>query len=258
MQLRLPFVSSEGEVLAGPVVVASTKSDVIVFPQLPLPPKAPKLSNATSPYHFRLPYKLLSEVESKPPAFRKIQRNVFLCDPPAKISVDEDTCVCVGNCGFSCHNYSVRTQCNKSNCNVTAAKGDCGNRSFIRGSKVQVQTFHTLCAGWALKTRQDMHSGQFLMEYTGEVISEEQYQERMKSNKEKREINYYIMELGSDAYIDAQKAGNVSRFMNHSCGPNIQTETWNVNGERRIGNNIATIMYLRMPQSARCEVLCLT
>jgi len=35
--------------------------------------------------------------------------------------------------------------------------------------------------------------------------------------------------------IDAGPKGNYSRFMNHSCQPNCETQKWNVNGDVRIG-----------------------
>ena len=35
--------------------------------------------------------------------------------------------------------------------------------------------------------------------------------------------------------IDAGPRGNYSRFMNHSCQPNCETQKWNVNGDIRIG-----------------------
>lgn len=35
--------------------------------------------------------------------------------------------------------------------------------------------------------------------------------------------------------IDAGPKGNSSRFMNHSCSPNCETQKWTVNGDVRIG-----------------------
>jgi len=35
--------------------------------------------------------------------------------------------------------------------------------------------------------------------------------------------------------IDAGPKGNYSRFMNHSCQPNCETQKWNVNGDIRVG-----------------------
>ena len=35
--------------------------------------------------------------------------------------------------------------------------------------------------------------------------------------------------------IDAGPKGNLSRFMNHSCDPNCETQKWMVNGDVRVG-----------------------
>lgn len=41
--------------------------------------------------------------------------------------------------------------------------------------------------------------------------------------------------LDKDRIIDAGPKGNVSRFMNHSCDPNCETQKWTVNGDTRVG-----------------------
>lgn len=38
-----------------------------------------------------------------------------------------------------------------------------------------------------------------------------------------------------DRIIDAGPKGNYSRFMNHSCNPNCETQKWTVNGDVRVG-----------------------
>ncbi|XKL60654.1 hypothetical protein PGB90_007711 [Kerria lacca] len=43
------------------------------------------------------------------------------------------------------------------------------------------------------------------------------------------------MSLKSDCIIDATVKGNFSRFINHSCEPNAETQKWTVQGELRIG-----------------------
>merc|ERR1712226_392996 len=41
--------------------------------------------------------------------------------------------------------------------------------------------------------------------------------------------------LSKELYVDATSKGNISRFMNHSCDPNSETQKWTVNGELRVG-----------------------
>ena len=43
------------------------------------------------------------------------------------------------------------------------------------------------------------------------------------------------MSLHNELFIDATSKGNISRFFNHSCDPNCETQKWTVNGELRIG-----------------------
>merc|ERR1739842_80337 len=47
--------------------------------------------------------------------------------------------------------------------------------------------------------------------------------------------HFYFMSLRSDELIDATRKGNISRFVNHSCDPNAETQKWTVNGDLRIG-----------------------
>lgn len=43
------------------------------------------------------------------------------------------------------------------------------------------------------------------------------------------------MELTRGATIDATRKGAISRFINHSCDPNCETQKWTVNGLVRVG-----------------------
>lgn len=43
------------------------------------------------------------------------------------------------------------------------------------------------------------------------------------------------MDLGEGEVIDASQKGSILRFVNHSCGPNAETQKWAVRGKRRIG-----------------------
>lgn len=45
----------------------------------------------------------------------------------------------------------------------------------------------------------------------------------------------FVMDLGDGEVIDASQKGSILRFVNHSCGPNAETQKWLVHGRRRIG-----------------------
>lgn len=73
------------------------------------------------------------------------------------------------------------------------------------------------------------------MEYVGEVLNVDQFNERVDMYTSEKETNFYFMQLNNNLIIDAKKKGNYSRYINHSCNPNTETQKWNVNGELRIG-----------------------
>lgn len=48
-------------------------------------------------------------------------------------------------------------------------------------------------------------------------------------------LRYVSLFYLKDRIIDAGPKGNYSRFMNHSCNPNCETQKWTVNGDIRVG-----------------------
>lgn len=74
--------------------------------------------------------------------------------------------------------------------------------------------------------------GQFIMEYVGEVIDEEEKQARLAEGGAR---HHYTMQLMPGEYIDPSRRGNFARFLNHSCDPNCETQKWDVLGEQRMG-----------------------
>ncbi|KAK3863179.1 hypothetical protein Pcinc_031011, partial [Petrolisthes cinctipes] len=102
------------------------------------------------------------------------------------------------------------------------------------------------------------------MEYVGEVFDMREFKRRRKEYARDHSAHFYFMALKSDQLIDATRKGNVSRFINHSCDPNAETQKsdqlidatrkgnvsrfinhscdpnaetqkWTVNGELRVG-----------------------
>jgi hypothetical protein len=72
-------------------------------------------------------------------------------------------------------------------------------------------------------------------EYVGDLIDEEECKRRIKQAHEDNITNFYMLTVDNKRIIDAGPKGNNSRFMNHSCEPNLETQKWNVNGDIRVG-----------------------
>ncbi|RWS15021.1 uncharacterized protein B4U79_12280 [Dinothrombium tinctorium] len=77
--------------------------------------------------------------------------------------------------------------------------------------------------------------GQFIMEYVGEVLAPKEFKSRVAKYSKENRVHHYFMALKNDEIIDATEKGNLTRFVNHSCDPNAETQKWTVNGELRIG-----------------------
>ena len=79
-----------------------------------------------------------------------------------------------------------------------------------------------------LKIRCDLLSlGQFILEYIGEVVSDQEFRRRMMENYSK-EHHHYCLNLDSGIVIDGYRVGNIGRFVNHSCDPNCEMQKWSV------------------------------
>ena len=64
--------------------------------------------------------------------------------------------------------------------------------------------------------------GQFIIEYVGEVLEYVEFRARTK--RYSKVDHFYFMALNGNEILDAAKKGNASRFINHSCDPNCETQ----------------------------------
>ncbi|KMQ92238.1 histone-lysine n-methyltransferase nsd2 [Lasius niger] len=134
--------------------------------------------------------------------------------------------------GTDCLNRILLVECSPGIC---PAENKCMNQSFVQRQYPAMEPFHTVGRGWGLKTLEDIKAGQFVIEYVGEVIDEAEYKRRLHRKKELKNENFYFLTIDNNRTIDAEPKGNLSRFMNHSCAPNCETQKWTVNGDTRIG-----------------------
>lgn len=58
-------------------------------------------------------------------------------------------------------------------------------------------------------------TGDFVIEYVGEMIDEEEYKRRLTHMHENNEENFYFLTIDKDRLLDAGPKGNVARLEHH-------------------------------------------
>uniref|UniRef100_A0A8C5J3L8 Histone-lysine N-methyltransferase ASH1L n=1 Tax=Junco hyemalis TaxID=40217 RepID=A0A8C5J3L8_JUNHY len=111
----------------------------------------------------------------------------------------------------------------------------CCNQRIQRHEWVQcLERFRAEEKGWGIRTKEPLKAGQFIIEYLGEVVSEQEFRNRMIEQYHNHS-DHYCLNLDSGMVIDSYRMGNEARFINHSCNPNCEMQKWSVNGVYRIG-----------------------
>ncbi|XP_012274643.1 probable histone-lysine N-methyltransferase CG1716 [Orussus abietinus] len=181
------------------------------------------------------------EMEERLSQFEHLRENLYLTERYTNKETKRMVCDCFLTedeisrgelgCGEDCLNRLLMIECG-SRCVV----GDrCTNKRFQNCEYAKCEVFRTEKKGFGLRATVDLFAGEFIMEYVGEVVDPKDFRRRAKEYSKDKNRHYYFMALKSDQIIDATMKGNVSRFINHSCDPNSETQKWTVNGELRIG-----------------------
>ncbi|KAK7259683.1 hypothetical protein RIF29_25296 [Crotalaria pallida] len=122
----------------------------------------------------------------------------------------------------------------------------CKNRVSQTGLKHHMEVFKTRDRGWGLRSLDPIRSGTFICEYAGEVIDRAKLTQLVKErddeyvfdttrifdtfkwNYEPRLLEEVSTNDSTEDYaipypliISAKNVGNVARFINHSCSPNV-------------------------------------
>jgi histone-lysine N-methyltransferase SUV39H len=113
---------------------------------------------------------------------------------------------------------------------------NCRNKNVQFGRSVEVEIFKTASGrGWGLRCRQDLHQGQFIDTYRGEVITDEEATRREDtSSKAKASYLYSLDKFEADMQhepyvVDGEFMGGPTKFINHSCEPNCRQYTVSYN-----------------------------
>ncbi|XP_061529145.1 histone-lysine N-methyltransferase EHMT1a isoform X3 [Phycodurus eques] len=125
------------------------------------------------------------------------------------------TCTC-GQLSLQCWYDSdppVLFECN----HACSCWRTCKNRVVQNGLRIRLQLFRTEKMGWGVRVMQDVSQGTFLCEYVGELITD--------TEANKRENDSFLFTLDNKVddihCIDARLFGNIGRFINHLCEPNL-------------------------------------
>jgi [histone H3]-lysine4 N-trimethyltransferase ASH1L len=108
-------------------------------------------------------------------------------------------CVCTTEfgCDEDCQNRHMFYECDEYNCAVGPEL--CTNRSFENlrarvkmGGKynIGVEVFKTEDRGWGVRSNRTFEPNQIILEYTGEIITQEECERRMKKEYKKNEVCY--------------------------------------------------------------------
>lgn len=155
-------------------------------------------------------------------------------------------CACNGRCvNNSCSCVAANRECDPDLCIACGACTDppgelATNQRCLNDNLGMRRNAHLLRAvssidggGWGAFTRHALKKGQFVHQYVGEVISQDEAERRGHTyDLQKRS---FLFNLNSDYVLDASRKGNITRFINHSSTPNVVAKLRVVNGDYRIG-----------------------
>ncbi|WZZ23121.1 hypothetical protein YC2023_124508 [Brassica napus] len=141
-------------------------------------------------------------------------------------------------------------------CSPSCPCSACKNKVTQMGVKVKLEVFKTVNRGWGLRSWDPIRAGSFICIYAGEAKDKSKVQQTMADDDYTFDTtrvytpfkwNYELGLADEDAseemseepelplplVISAKNAGNVARFMNHSCSPNVfwQPVSYEHNGQ---------------------------
>uniref|UniRef100_A0AC35U2V9 AWS domain-containing protein n=1 Tax=Rhabditophanes sp. KR3021 TaxID=114890 RepID=A0AC35U2V9_9BILA len=158
--------------------------------------------------------------------YTKIRSNIVINKPPLLPTPEECECDADIPCtsGRTCPTRYKLMECTSLSCPLYF---ECKNRCIQKNQQVhQLQHYKTEKKGMGLRTHVDIPLDQYVLEFTGEIITKDIYYNR--------KVKGYAMHFQDNFVVDGGVKGSLARFMNHSCDANCKIERWNVNGQIRL------------------------
>lgn len=131
-----------------------------------------------------------------------------------------------------CINLHLNVECSKGVC---PAGDRCKNQKLRNREYAGIKIIKTIHRGFGAVCTEDIAEDTLVSEYVGELIDSAEFNKRMNAKILNKEKDFYFLTVEGDLYVDAGPAGNLSRFINHSCEPNCITRKVQVEGNTRIG-----------------------
>ncbi|EGC34871.1 hypothetical protein DICPUDRAFT_55529 [Dictyostelium purpureum] len=161
-----------------------------------------------------------------------IEGFLFGCDCKGDCFSNRDTCICIRESGITYDsNGGIDTvsdsilECNNL-CKCSHEK--CKNRIIQRSQNnysYPLELFKTPNKGWSVRAVIEIPKNSFVCEYVGEIITHKEA-DRRGSKYDSNGLSYlYDLDYKGKEdceVIDATFYGNVARFINHSCDPNLK------------------------------------
>ncbi|CAH8547196.1 unnamed protein product [Schistosoma mattheei] len=197
---------------------------------------------------------------------KKSYESLTVCSCKSSTVINSETITGSNLCSTnnSCHHFLSRVECKPQICSFLET--DCGNRRFSlllnaayttnttttkQDDKHLFNVVRTINRGYGLKTLTSFQQGDLVIEYSGEVIDIAEANRRIiealgpnalssitSSRKGFHPLSEtYLARFSSqlNLVLDSGTKGNLSRFINHSCEPNLIAECWTVDGYPRLG-----------------------